>query len=420
MIIEKEVHRKYLNGDALQAYLSTSPLAQTSPSLPQQHHIALSLFLSLSLSYNILLQRLSTLIPSSLRSILPKMATTQSIILASRPTGDIVPGTTFKLQSQEKLSSTDLKPGQALIQTIYLSLDPAMRGWLNDTRSYVPPVPLNGIMRGAVIARISASKSSKFPVGCDVYASTGWREEAIISETDKDVQVLDPVPVGGRLTDALGVLGMTGLTAYFGILDVGKVKEGDFVVVSGAAGATGSVVCQIAKLKGARVLGLAGSDDKVDWLKELGCDDALNYKDPAFAKKFRAATKDLVDVFFDNVGGEILDLALSRAKAHARFVICGAISQYNAKEAKGPKNYLMVISMRIRMEGFIVFDYAARYAEARRELAQWLAEGKVQRKETVVKGGIGVAEEALLGLYKGTNTGKLLVEVKPESALAKL
>ena len=294
-----------------------------------------------------------------------------------------------------------------------------MRGWLNDTRSYIPPVPLDGIMRGAVIARVTASKSPRFPVGSHIYASAGWREEAIISDADKDVQVLD-VPQGGRLTDALGVLGMTGLTAYFGILDVGKVKAGDFVVVSGAAGATGSVVCQIAKLKGARVLGLAGSDDKVDWLKDLGCDDALNYKDEEFGKKFRAATKDLIDVFFDNVGGEILDLALSRAKPHARFVICGAISQYNNKEPKGPKNYLMVISMRIRMEGFIVFDYASQYAAARKELAGWLAEGKIQRKETIVKGGLEVAEKALLGLYKGTNTGKLLVEVSPENASARL
>lgn len=347
-------------------------------------------------------------------------STTQSIVLASRPTGDIVPGTTFKVQPQAKLSDSDLKPGQAIIETLYLSLDPAMRGWLNDTRSYVPPVPINGIMRGAVIGRVTASKSQKFPVGCNVYASAGWREEAVISESDKDVQVLDSIPKGGRLTDALGVLGMTGLTAYFGLLDVGKVKAGDFVVVSGAAGATGSVVCQIAKLKGARVLGLAGSDDKVDWLKDLGCDNALNYKDPEFAKSFREATKDLIDVFFDNVGGEILDLALSRAKPHARFVICGAISQYNAKEAKGPKNYTMIIAMRIRMEGFIVFDYAERYSEARQELGQWLAEGKIQRKETIVKGGLGAAEEALLGLYKGTNTGKMLVEVKPESAMAKI
>lgn len=347
------------------------------------------------------------------------METTQSVVLASRPTGDIIPGETFKLQSQPKLSNADLKSGQALVEVIYLSLDPAMRGWLNDVRSYVPPVPINGIMRGAVIAQVTVSKSSKYPVGSHVYVGAGWREEAIIDDSDKDIQKLD-VPRGGRLTDALGVLGMTGLTAYFGLLDVGKVKAGDFVVVSGAAGATGSVVCQIAKLKGAKVLGLAGSDDKVGWLKDLGCDAALNYKSPTFAKDFRTATKDLIDVFFDNVGGEILDLALSRAKSHSRFVICGAISQYNSREPKGPKNYLMIISMRIRMEGFIVFDYASQYGAARKELAQWLAEGKIQRKETIIKGGLKVAEEALLGLYKGTNTGKLLVEVKPENSSAKL
>lgn len=208
-------------------------------------------------------------------------------------------------------------------------------------------------------------------------------------------------------------------TAYFGLIDVGKVKAGDLVVVSGAAGATGSVVCQIAKLKGATVLGLAGSDDKVEWLKDLGCDHALNYKDADFAKNFRTRTKGLIDVFFDNVGGEILDLALSRAKPHSRFVICGAISQYNT-EPKGPKNYLMIISMRIRMEGFIVFDYKDQYATARQELSEWLAEGKIQRKETIVQGGLEAAERALLGLYEGTNTGKLLVEVKTEAGQSKL
>lgn len=209
-------------------------------------------------------------------------------------------------------------------------------------------------------------------------------------------------------------------TAYFGLIDVGKVKHGDFVVVSGAAGATGSVVCQIAKFKGATVLGLAGSDDKVEWLKDLGCDDALNYKDADFAQKFRTSTKGFIDVFFDNVGGEILELALSRAKPHARFVMCGAISQYNSTEPKGPKNYLMIISMRIRMEGFIVFDYKDQYPAARQELSRWLTEGKIQRKETIVKGGLGVAETALLGLYKGTNTGKLLVEMKNEAVESKL
>jgi len=199
---------------------------------------------------------------------------------------------------------------------------------------------------------------------------------------------------------------MTGLTAYFGILDVGKVKAGDFVVVSGAAGATGSVVGQIAKLKGATVLGLAGSDEKCAWLKdELGFDAALNYKDKDFYTKFRAATKNLIDVFFDNVGGDILDMALSRAKPHARFVMCGGISQYNAKEQKGPKNYLMIVSMRIRMEGFIVFDYEKQFPEARLELAQWLADGKIKRKEWVVKGGLAAADKALADLFRGVNTG---------------
>lgn len=203
---------------------------------------------------------------------------------------------------------------------------------------------------------------------------------------------------------------MTGLTAYFGIIDVGKVKAGDFVVVSGAAGATGSIVCQIAKIKGATVLGIAGSDEKCAWLKnELGCDYALNYKDKNFAKNFRGATKSLIDVFFDNTGGEVLDLALGRAKAHARFVMCGGISQYNAAggQAKGPSNYLMIVSMRIRMEGFIVFDYEKQFPEARKELSKWLGEGKLKRKETIVRGGLAKAEQALVDLYKGINTGEL-------------
>jgi len=177
-------------------------------------------------------------------------------------------------------------------------------------------------MRGAVIAQVLASKSSKFKKGDYVTVSCGWTELAIV---DAKAATILEVPPNGKVTDALGVLGMTGLTAYFGILDIGQVKAGDFVVVSGAAGATGSVVCQIAKLKGAKVLGLAGSDDKVKWLKELGCDDALNYKDKDFREKFKESTKDLIDVFFDNVGGEILEMALSRAKAHSRFVMCGGM-----------------------------------------------------------------------------------------------
>lgn len=271
-----------------------------------------------------------------------------------------------------------------------------------DARSYLPPVPVGGVMRGGAIGKVKLSKSSKLPVGTYVYAGMGWTELAIMAE--KDCEKLE-IPEDGKITDALGVLGMTGLTAYFGILDVGKVKAGDFVVVSGAAGATGSVVGQIAKLKGATVLGIAGSDDKVEWLKELGFDNALNYKDKDFARKFKDATKSLIDVFFDNVGGEVLDLALSRAKAHSRFVICGAISQYNSDKKEGPKNYTMIIAMRIKMEGFIILDYAQRFPEARKELAGWLKEGKIQRKETVLKGGLQAAEQGLVDLYKGVNTG---------------
>ncbi|KAL8824956.1 MAG: hypothetical protein Q9191_004704 [Dirinaria sp. TL-2023a] len=317
-----------------------------------------------------------------------------SIHLAKRPTDQIVPGETFTLKTNKRLESSDLKDGEVLFQSLYLSLDPAMRGWLNDTKSYVPPVQIGQVMRGVAIGVVKASKSGVFPVGSYATGSVGWTEYSIINE--KHIQKAD-VPVNGRITDVLGVLGMTGLTAYFGLLDVGKVGPGDFVVVSGAAGATGSVVGQIAKLKGATVLGIAGTDDKVQWLKDdLGFDNALNYKAPEFPKKFKEATKDQIDVFFDN-----------------------AVSQYNSSKPEGPKNFLSVISKRIRMQGFIVFDYVKQYSQARKELSQWLSEGKIQRKETIVKGGLAKAEKALVDLYNGINTGKLLVEVSPDDSVAK-
>lgn len=342
-----------------------------------------------------------------------------SIHLAERPTDAVVSGKTFTSKTHSVPTAADLKDGEVLFQTLYLSLDPAMRGWLNPTRSYIPPVEIGAVMRGSGIGLIVASKSAKFPVGTYATGMCGWSEYTVLKE--KFVEKLD-LPSGAVPTDALGVLGMTGLTAYFGILEVGNVKKGDFVVVSGAAGATGSVVGQIAKLKGATVLGLAGEDSKVAWLKqELGFDEALNYKDPDFTKKFRAATKGLIDVYFDNVGGEILDLALSRAKPFARFVQCGAISDYNNKKPQGLKNYMMIISMRIRMQGFVVFDFESKYAEARKELAQWLSEGKLKRKETIVQGGINKAEDALIALFEGKNTGKIMVQVAdPEAVKAKI
>ncbi|KAF2435005.1 NAD(P)-binding protein [Tothia fuscella] len=341
------------------------------------------------------------------------MSTYNAVHLAKRPSAGIVPGETFALKKHPIPKESQLQDGEVIFKSLYLSLDPAMRGWLNDVRSYVPPVQIDEIMRGSAVGVVIASRSKAYPVGSYALGSPGWTELAIVKE--KHLERVD-VPSNGKVTDALGVLGLTGLTAYFGIIDVGKVKKGDFVVVSGAAGATGSVVGQIAKLKGATVLGLAGSDDKCAWLKnELGFDAALNYKDKNFAKNFRTATKSLIDVFFDNVGGDILDMALSRAKPHARFVMCGGISQYNASAPKGPKNYLMIVSMRIRMEGFIIFDYEKQYPEARKELAQWLAEGKIKRKEHIIKGGLAEAEKGLVDLYSGVNTGKLLVEVSQES-----
>ncbi|KAL8689743.1 MAG: hypothetical protein Q9218_004658 [Villophora microphyllina] len=341
--------------------------------------------------------------------------TYSSIHLAKRPKDNIVPGETFNTKTNNLPEESDLNPGHVIFQSLYLSLDPAMRGWLNDTRSYIPPVQIGEVMRGAAIGIIKSSKSSAFPVGSYATGTVGWTEYAVVNE--KDLQKTE-VPQNGKVTDALGVLGLTGLTAYFGLLDVGKVKAGDLVVVSGAAGATGSVVGQIAKLKGANVLGIAGSDDKVEWLKsDLGFDNALNYKDQDFAKKFKDATKNLVDVFFDNVGGEVLDLALSRAKPHARFVMCGELHDDHLDADTVSPLFFLPFFISPPLLDF--FDYAKQFPQARKDLAQWLSEGQIKRKETIIKGGLGKAEQALCDLYKGVNTGKLLVEVAPFDQVAK-
>ncbi|KAL3428327.1 NADP-dependent oxidoreductase YfmJ [Phlyctema vagabunda] len=261
-------------------------------------------------------------------------STYKSVVLAKRPVGEVVPGQTFSIKENPALSEADIKDGQVLIQIQYLSLDPVMRAWISDIPSGMPPVQLGEVMRGFSVAKILASKASGLNVGAYVNSSAGWTEFAIVDS--KDVTPLH-LPEAARVTDALGTLGFSGLTAYFGILSIGKVKAGDFVVVSGAAGATGSIVCQIAKLKGATVLAIAGSAEKVQWLKEIGVDHALNYKDADFADQFHEKTAGLIDVYFDCVGGEILDLALGRAKMLARFVMCGAISQYNSPDDAGVK-----------------------------------------------------------------------------------
>ncbi|RKU42553.1 hypothetical protein DL546_006053 [Coniochaeta pulveracea] len=346
------------------------------------------------------------------------MAESLSVHLAKRPEANVVPGETFSQKTSPAPTPSDLKDGQLLVETLYLSLDPAMRGWLRDERSYLPPVQIGEVMRGGSVCRVLASKSSNFKAGDLVTTFTaGWREIAIVKESDANKVVLPP---NGHVTDALGVLGMTGLTAYFGMMTVGQPKKGETVVVTAAAGATGSVAAQIAKILGARVVGIAGGEEKRKWLEEVGFDVALDYKDPDFRKKFKEATPGFIDVFWDNVGGEQLDMGLARANKFARFVMCGAISQYNNPNPQGPRNISKIITMRIRMEGFIVLDHVQKFPEAVKQLGQWLAEGKLQRKETIVKGGLKVAEEALLQLFEGKNTGKLLVEVKNPGESSKL
>ncbi|KAK4192309.1 putative NADP-dependent oxidoreductase [Podospora australis] len=340
------------------------------------------------------------------------MSFNKQFVLAQRPKTNIVPGETFKITQKPAPTEADLKDGQVLLESLYISFDPAMRGWLDDKRSYLPPVQIGEVMRALTIARVLASKSSKFAAGDIVTGTLGIQEIGILPEAQ--VEKAFDLPSNGKLTDLLGSLGTTGLTAYFGMTKIGMPKSGDTVVVSAAAGATGSVAAQIAKIAGARVIGIAGGEKKRKWLEEeLGLDVGLDYKAADFKQKFKEATPKFIDVYFDNVGGEILDMALGRAATFSRFVMCGGISQYNAETKAGPSaNFFNIISQRIKMQGFIVFDFITEYAAARKQLAQWLGEGKLKREETIIKGGVASADEAFQTLFNGGNIGKLMVEVK--------
>jgi NADPH-dependent curcumin reductase CurA len=302
----------------------------------------------------------------------------------------------------------ELKDGEFLARVLFLSLDPAMRGWMNDTRSYIPPVQIGEVMRALGAAEVLESNNPAFETGDHVVGPFGVQEYA--ASDGASVIKVDPALV--PLPVYLGTLGMPGMTAYFGLLEVGQPKAGETVVVSGAAGAVGTVAGQIAKIKGCRVIGIAGGPEKGDYLvNELGFDAAIDYK----SADIRAALKEHcpkgIDVYFDNVGGEILDIVLARLARHARIVLCGAISQYNNEgPMKGPSNYMSLLVNRARMEGFVVFDFADRYMSAAMEMAGWMAEGKLKSREDIVEG-LENFPETLLKLFRGENIGKLILKV---------
>ncbi|WP_395702069.1 NADP-dependent oxidoreductase [Aquabacterium sp.] len=313
--------------------------------------------------------------------------------------------------------------GEVLVQVLALSLDPAMRGWMNEGKSYIPPVELGAVMRAGGIGRVIASRNPAFTVGDVVSGTPGvqdyWRVSAEGAQRGGLVKIDLRL---GTVTQWLNVLGMPGMTGYFGLMDVGQPKAGETVLVSGAAGAVGQTVGQLAKVKGCRVVGIAGGQAKCDWVvKELGFDACIDYKAraPEGVQRWDAVREGLkqhcpkgVDIYFDNVGGDILDAALARINRKARIVICGAISQYNNTGAmQGPKNYMSLLVNRARMEGMVVFDYADRYHLAVAEMAGYLKDGRMKSKEDVVEGGVRAFPDTLLKLFNGENFGKLVLKL---------
>ena len=324
--------------------------------------------------------------------------------LKTRPVGNIKTSD-FDLASE---SLPELADGQILIRNIYLSLDPAMRGWLIDRPSYVPPVQIGEIMRGLAVGVVEASNNPKFEVGNAVQGMLGWQEYVVSG--GEGVTKLPPSPL--PLSANLGLFGLAGMTSYFGLLDVGQPKEGETLLVSGAAGSVGSLVGQIGKIKGCRVVGIAGSDEKCAWLvNELGFDAAVNYKKGNLRQQLKDACPNGVDVYFENVGGEILDTALSVMNTFGRVVICGLISQYNATEAvPGPYNFAMVISKRLKIQGFIATDYGNRVKEMIGDYARWYMEGKLKYRVDIEQG-LEAAPTAINKLFDGSNQGKLIVQI---------
>lgn len=327
------------------------------------------------------------------------------VILAERPEG-MPASSTFRFEEREV---PELGEGEVLIQTKYLSVDPYMRGRMSAAKSYAEPFQVGEPLTGGIVGKVIESRADRLSIGDYVNARLDWAEYNIAHEDN--VRKIDPKLA--PITTALYVLGMPGMTAYFGLLDIGKPKKGETVVISGAAGAVGMIVGQIAKLKGCRVVGIAGSDDKISYLKnELGYDEVINYKTTEnMSEALRTACPNGIDVYFDNVGGEISDAVMFQLNFHARVVLCGQIAHYNdTKLAMGPRFLPYVLTRSILIQGFIVSNYAERTGEAMRELAKWLSEGKITYKENIVEG-LENAPDAFVGLFRGDNLGKQLVKV---------
>ncbi len=326
------------------------------------------------------------------------------LVLAKRPSG-LVDDSTIRMETEKV---PELKDGEALVKVRYLSIDPTIRTWMDDVPSYLPPIQIGDVIRSGGVGEVIESRTDAYEPGQLLFGMTGWQEYVIADAGELAMQVL---PEGVPPTVAIGILGVTGMTAYFGITDVGQVKEGDVVVVSGAAGATGSAAGQIAKVKGAKkVVGIAGGAEKCAYIvDELGFDDAIDYKNDSVAKRLRETCPDGIDLYFDNVGGSILNDCLANIAMRGRVVLCGAISTYNSDgPPPGPSNYLNLLVRRGRMEGFIIIDYLDRFPAAQLEVAGWIAEGKIKSSEHVVEG-LEKAPDALNLLFSGGNTGKVIV-----------
>jgi NADPH-dependent curcumin reductase CurA len=345
--------------------------------------------------------------------------TNHQVRLAARPKG--LPGPECWQFTEEPVQSP--AEGGVRVKTLALSLDPAMRGWMNEGKSYIAPVGIGEVMRAGGVGVVVESRNPAFAVGDTLLGSPGVQEFCTLAPEQIKRQGWNKIDLRlGTVTQWLNVLGMPGMTGYFGLMDVGQPKPGETVVVSGAAGAVGQTVGQVAKIKGCRVVGIAGGPEKCAWVvNELGFDACVDYKAPAPAgvDKWDPVREGLkqhcpngVDIYFDNVGGDILDTVLARINRKARIIICGAISQYNATTAvQGPKNYLSLLVNRARMEGIVVFDYADRYPLAVAEMAAYLKDGRMKSKEDVVEGGVRAFPDTLPMLFSGKNFGKLVLKV---------